>query len=79
MANVSEAKLRVWLYRELMGTLSKKKRELLQEALDTKQRRGELDPLERRIWTAVRLYDNADEQREFLKKELKLWEQRTAP
>lgn len=79
MANISEARLRVWIYRELMGTLGNKKRELLQEALDKKRRRGELDSLERRIWAAMKLHDNRQEQRGFLKTELKSWERRTAP
>lgn len=79
MANISEARLRVWMYQELMGTLSYKKRELLQNTLDEKQRRGELEPLERRIWSAMKLHDNPRKQRKFLKRELRLWEKRTAP
>lgn len=79
MIKIGEARLRVWIYRELMGTLGNKKRELLQKALDLKQNKGELDPIERRIWSAMQLYKNRREQRGFLKKELKLWEKRTAP
>ena len=79
MVKVSEARLRVWIYRELMGTLSDRKKTLLVEALNEKELKGELDSLERRIWTAMKLYDSPVEQREFLKRELKLWEKRTAP
>ncbi len=79
MANVSEARLRVWIYRELMGTLGNVKRELMQKTLNNKEKDGKLDSLERRIWTATKLYGKPEEQREFLKRELKLWEKRTAP
>lgn len=80
MAHASEGRLRVWIYRELMGILSNKKRALLRGALENKVEQGEaLDPIEKRIWSAMRLYDNRRAQREFLKNELKLWEQRTAP
>ncbi len=79
MTNVSEARLRVWIYQELMGILSERKKRSLLEALNKKELRGELDSLERRIWTATKLYDKPNEQREFLKKELKAWEKRTAP
>jgi hypothetical protein len=79
VAEVSDARLRVWVYRELMGSLRKKKRDLLREALDEKQRHDELDSIERRIWSAMKLYDDPAEQRDYIKRELKLWEQRTAP
>ena len=79
MAYVSEARLRVWIYRELMGTLGNKKRDLLRKTLDKKEMDAVLDPIERRVWSAMRLHDNREEQREFLKRELKLWEKRTAP
>ncbi len=78
MVKVSGALLRVWVYRELMGTLDYEKRVALQNALDEKQKRGELDSLERRIWSAMKLHDNRKDQREFLKKELRAWEKRTA-
>ncbi len=79
MAEVSEARLRVWTYRWLMGTLGVKKRELLKNMLATKERRGELEPLERRLWMAMRLHYDHSDQRNFVKKELKAWEKRTAP
>lgn len=79
MANVSEARLRVWTYRELMGSLGDKKRKLLKKALDEKQENNELEPLERRIWSAMMVHrDNVAKQREYLNQELKLWERRTA-
>lgn len=79
MAKVSDARLRVWVYRELMGTLGNTKRKLLQEALCRKQGDGELEPIERRVWSAMKLYEDPAEQRDYIEKELKLWEKQTAP
>ncbi len=77
MVNVS-ARLKVWIYQELMGILSAKKRVVLRKVLNEKQKMGELDSIEKIIWSATILCDNHRSQREFLKKELKLWEKRTA-
>lgn len=79
MPNVSEARLRVWIYQELMGILDNKKRAAMQDALNKKQEKGELDALERRIWAAMKLHSDYGQQRRFLRKELALWEKRTAP
>ncbi len=79
MADVSKGRLKIWIYRELLGSLSDRKKKLLKEALDEKQVNNELDSLERRIWSAITIYpDSVRKQREFLKKELKAWEQRAA-
>ena len=80
MLRVSEARLRVWIYRELMGILDNKKRGRMQEALNEKQEKGELDPIERRVWSAMRIHpNNRREQKDYIKRELKAWEKRTAP
>jgi hypothetical protein len=79
MAEVSEARLKVWVYQELLGTLGNRKKNLLKDALDIKQENNELDSLERRIWSAMKLHNSRRRQRDFLKKELKAWEKRTAP
>jgi len=79
MSNVSEARLQVWIYRELMGTLSNKKRSLMKKALEQKREESVLSPIEKRVWSAMMLYENRREQRQFIKQELKIWEQRTAP
>ena len=79
MVKVSEARLRVWLYKFLMGNLSYDKTELMFSTLEAKQVRDELEPLERRVWAAKRLHpDNKRKQRDFVRKELDLWEKRTS-
>ena len=79
MVNISETRLQIWTYRELMGTLDNKKRRLVKKALNTKQEKGVLDPLEQIIWSAMTLYENRREQRRYLKQELKALEKRIAP
>ena len=78
MQKVSSSRLNVWLYRVLMGTLSRKKESILIETLNTKQETNSLEPLERRIWSAYKLHPhNTRARKSYLKQELAAWEKRT--
>jgi len=78
MLRISNARMTVWLYRVLMGTLNHKKESALVEILNAKQADSSLEPLERRIWAAYRLHPhNESARRTYLKKELAAWEKRT--
>lgn len=74
---VSPAKLRVWKLMEFAGILHGRKRTTLMEELFRKEKLGELDPDERRIWNAQIIHPHDKQaRRRRLKQELKAWEKR---
>ncbi len=53
MARVSQARLNIWIYKLLLGTLSKEKTRLLKEELDKKNKNNQIfSALERKILAA---------------------------
>lgn len=77
MVDPNTARYSVWLLLEVAGILRKRKRKLLMDALEEKQLKNNLEPLERKIWAANKLHpENYKSYRKFLETELLAWENR---
>lgn len=75
---LSPAKLHVWKLMEFASILPNKKRRLLVDELERKFQANELEPDERRILVAHKLYpQDKRARRKVLRQELKAWEKRT--
>lgn len=78
---IGQARLNVFIYQELIGILTKDNRDDMVKMLNRKERKGNLEPLERRIWSAYVLHPGKDRKsaklrRKFIKTELNAWEKR---
>jgi hypothetical protein len=77
--NYSYSKFQVWKIMEFAGILPNKKRRVLINILEDKFQNNELEPDERKILSATKIYpENKRMRRKYLKQELKAWEKRAA-
>ncbi|MDP3697314.1 MAG: hypothetical protein Q8R55_04810 [Candidatus Taylorbacteria bacterium] len=80
MTTISQAKLNVFIYKFLFGILGKKKQKEMLIKLEKKKVAGNLEPIERRVWTAFKLYpDNKEMRKTYIRKELDYMERKAQP
>lgn len=78
MAEVSQVKLDIWMYRFLLGTLSKTKTWLLKKELERKDAKNDIkSALERKLLAAFTVHGVSSSTRIYLAELLKDWEKRS--